>query len=122
MLFNPAVVLAPPPGVPGGRAPDVMRERAGIEPEKISPYHHLAKGAPPTIIFHGKADTTVPYRTVELFCEKMTALGNRCELAGFEGQPHGFFNYGRGGNQMYEETLKRADEFLVSLGYLKRQP
>jgi len=120
VLFNPAVILAPVAGAPAGKAPEVMRERAGIDPEKISPYHHIAKGAPPTIIFHGKADTTVPYRTVELFCEKMTALGNRCELAGFEGQAHGFFNYGRSGNTMYEETLKGADEFLVSRGFLER--
>ena len=120
VLFNPAVVLAPVGEAPAGKAPEVMRERAGIDPEKLSPYHHLSKGAPPTIIFHGKADTTVPYRTVELFCEKMAAVGNRCELAGFDGQAHGFFNYGRAGNVMYQETLKKADEFLVSLGYLKR--
>lgn len=120
VLFNPAVVLAPVGGAPAGKAQEVMRERAGIEPEKVSPYHHVSRGAPPTIILHGKADTTVPYRTVELFCEKMTAAGSRCELAGFEGQGHGFFNYGRAGNVMYQQTLKKADEFLVSLGYLKR--
>jgi acetyl esterase/lipase len=122
VLFNPAVVLALAEGAPAGRAPAEVQERAGIDPEKISPYHHIRKGAPPAIIFHGKADTTVPYRTVELFTKKMTELGNRCELVGFDGQAHGFFNYGRGGSQMYSETLKQADEFLVSLGYLKRLP
>jgi len=123
VLFNPAVVLAPIDGsTPLGRAPDVMKERAGIEPERISPYHHIAKGAPPAIIFHGKADATVPYATVEAFTKKMTGLGNRCELVGFDGQQHGFFNYGRGDNSAYTETLKRTDEFLTSLGYLSGQP
>ncbi|MBM3748927.1 MAG: alpha/beta hydrolase [Acidobacteria bacterium] len=122
VLFNPAVVLAPAEGRPSFRDPSEMRERAGIEPERISPFHHVSRGAPPAIIFHGKADTTVPYATVELFTKKMTGMGNRCELAGFDGEPHGFFNYGRGGNKAYRETLTKADEFLASLGYLKGPP
>jgi alpha-beta hydrolase superfamily lysophospholipase len=73
----------------------------------------VKKGTPPTIIFHGKADTTVPYATVEKFTEVMKAAGSRCELIGYEGQPHGFFNKAK-----YAETLAAADAFLVSLGYL----
>ena len=50
----------------------------------------------------------------------MTEAGNRCELVGFEGQPHGFYNYRRpDGGKIYHETVRRADEFLVSLGYLE---
>jgi acetyl esterase len=122
VLFNPALVLAPVAGFARPLVPAEARERFGAEPETISPYHHLAKGAPPTIIFHGKADTTVPYFTVELFAKKSAALGNRCELVGSEGERHGFFNYGRSGNQRYRETLTRADEFLASLGYLEGKP
>jgi predicted porin len=47
----------------------------------------------------------------------MRAAGNRCELVGFDGQAHGFFNFGRKGGK-YDETLAAADAFLVSLGYL----
>jgi acetyl esterase/lipase len=122
VLFNPALVLAPAPGRPLSRAAADMRERAGIEPERVSPFHHVSRGAPPAIIFHGKADTTVPYATAELFAKKMTEMGNRCELVGFDGEAHGFFNYGRGGNKAYLETLIKADEFLASLGYLKGPP
>jgi hypothetical protein len=50
----------------------------------------------------------------------MKAAGSRCELAGYEGQPHGFFNFGRGGNEYFDKTLKRADEFLTSLGFLPK--
>jgi dipeptidyl aminopeptidase/acylaminoacyl peptidase len=82
----------------------------------------VKKGTPPTIIFHGKADTTVPYTTAEAFQRVMKAAGNRCELVGYEGQPHGFFNYGRGDGTAYTDTLARTDAFLVSLGWLPATP
>jgi len=114
VLFNPATVLAPFPGLDlKGFGVGLSKERFGCEPEEISPLHHVKKGTPPTIIFHGKSDTTVPYSTVEKFAEVMKAAGNRCELVGYEGQPHGFFNKSK-----YAETLAAADDFLVSLGYL----
>jgi len=119
VLFNPALVLAPAEGTGWKRDPAEMRERAGVDPADISPYHHVSAGAPPTIIFHGKADTTVPYRTVEAFTKKMKEAGNRCELTGYEGRTHGFFNYGRNGSKWYAETLRAADQFLISLGYLR---
>ena len=119
VLFNPALVLAPVAGESNAKFPD-LRERAGVDPVQISPWHHVRKGAPPTIIFHGKADTTVPYATAEMFASKMKDAGNRCELVGFEGAAHGFFNFGRQGSQGYRETLRRAAEFLQSLGYLSR--
>jgi len=122
VLFNPALVMAPVSGAAQNRQMPDLSARAGIEPEKISPYHNVRKGAPPAIIFHGKADTTVPYITAEMFAEKMVKLGNRCELAGFEGEKHGFFNYGRDGGKAYFTTLKKADEFLASLGYVKGPP
>jgi dipeptidyl aminopeptidase/acylaminoacyl peptidase len=89
------------------------KDKFGCEPTEISPLHHVKKGTAPTIIFHGKADTTVPYATVVKFTEVMKAAGNRCELVGYEGQPHGFFNKAK-----YAETLAATDAFLVSLGYL----
>lgn len=119
VLFNPALVLAPMAGLDlAGFGTRVPAERLGTEPENISPAHHVKRGAPPTIIFHGRADTTVPYATAEAFARVMKAAGNRCELVGYEGQTHGFFNYGRGDNGNYRATLAATDAFLVSLGYL----
>jgi acetyl esterase/lipase len=114
VLFNPATVLTAFPGLDlKGFGAGLDKEKFGCEPTEISPIHHVKKGTPPTIIFHGKSDTTVPYSTVEKFAEVMKAAGNRCELVGYEGQPHSFFNKAK-----YAETLAAADDFLVSLGYL----
>lgn len=120
-LFNPAVVLAPMQGIDLGRAVD-LRQRAGVEPMELSPYHHVKAGAPPAIIFHGKADTTVPYATVEMFTKAMKQAGNRCDLNGYEGEVHGFFNFGRGGNKSFLDTVKKMDCFFASLGYLTGEP
>lgn len=122
VLFNPALILAPAPEAgfePKGQPWDRIRRQFGPDPAAVSPYHHIKKGAPPALILHGRADVTVPYRTAEAFARKMTSLRNRCELEGYDEQPHGFFNFGRGDNRYYEATLKRTDQFLVSIGYLK---
>lgn len=123
VLFNPALTLAPVEGLDlKGFGTTVGAERLGTEPIKLSPTHHVKRGTPPTIIFHGKADTTVPYVTVEAFATAMKKAGNRCELVGFEGETHGFFNYGRGDNSSYHASLVATDKFLASLGWLKGDP
>lgn len=116
VLFNPALVLAPIEGFDAeGFGTRVPEERMGTKPENLSPAHHITKNGPPTIIFHGREDTTVPFASAEAFTAKMKLLGNRCELRGYEGQKHGFFN----GDEYKEKTLAEADQFLVSLGWLK---
>ena len=117
VLFNPAVILAPIPGRFETREWPSAESR-GAPLESMSPYHHVKAGQPPTIIFHGKADATVPYEYVELFTEAMTTVGNRCELVGYEGEEHGFFNYWRGDGSAYTDTVHRTAEFFVSLGWL----
>jgi acetyl esterase/lipase len=118
VLFNPALMLAPfgDIGMKGFGA-NLSAERFGCEPQAISPIHHLRAGLPATLILHGRADTTVPYVTAEAFCTEMKKAGNRCELVGYDGQPHGFFNKAK-----YDETLAEADRFLTSLGYLPKKP
>jgi len=120
VLFNPAVVLAPVAGLSEVNQERVtsLKDRMGVEPQSLSPYHQVKKGAPPAIVFHGKADTTVPYVTAELFAKAMNEAGSKCTLVGYEGQAHGFFNYGRNGNEYYAKTLQAMDEFLVGLGYI----
>ena len=117
VLFNPALVLAPLDGYQLNRIGErVGEERLGTKPDKISPAHHVKQGAPPAIIFHGKADTTVPYATAEAFTAEMKKAGSRCELVGYEGARHGFFNSPTSDGK---DTIIRMTEFLKSLGYLK---
>jgi acetyl esterase/lipase len=123
LLFNPAVVLAPVEGVAlDERRLAGLADRMGTSPKELSPYHHVAAGAPPTAIFHGTADALVPHATVVAFTKAMNDAGNTCELFSYEGQGHGFFNYGRGRNEMFTATLKEADKFLARLGYLQGEP
>lgn len=119
VLFNPALVLAALPEYrPEGFGAKVAEERLGAPGERLSPAHHIASNAPPAIIFHGRADTTVPFRSAEVFAARMRAAGNRCELIAYDGQPHGFFNR----EPNLTQTLAQADRFLVSLGWLSAQP
>jgi len=123
VLFNPVLVLGPLEGQTNGSLGSrLTAKQLGVEPQQLSPAHHVRPGEPPMIIFHGRADTVVPFATAEAFAAKMKAAGNRCELVGFDGQNHGFFNYGFGDNEFFLQTMKRADEFLASLGYLSGPP
>lgn len=122
VLFNPALMI---PWRNESEMSDEQRERSRErfgerEPHDISPYHHVTPGDPPTIVLHGKADTTIPIWTAEQFTEAMKKAGNRCELIAYEGETHGFFNYQRG--QAFYDTMNEADRFLTSLGYLEGSP
>ena len=66
--------------------------------------------------------TTVPFKTVELFTNKMKENGNSCTLIAYKDEPHGFFNYGKNLNGPFIDTVNKMDKFLVSLGYLKAPP
>ncbi len=90
--------------------------------KKLSPAHHVDKGIVPTLIFHGTADKTVPFENVERFTKLMKESKNKCTLVSFPDKGHGFFNYGRDkDNASYNETIKKADEFLAALGYLEKK-
>ena len=120
-LFNPALVLAPVNGVDplGPERTKEMADRMGVPPANLSPYHHLGRGLPPTIVFHGVADTTVPFKTAQQYVDKAKQFGNQCKLIGYPDQQHGFFNHSRGAKGRYQQTLEELDRFLVSLGYLE---
>jgi len=104
VLFNPGF---------GNREEDAGADTDG----KGNLLNYVKPGAPPTIIFHGKADTTVPFATVEAFTAVMKKAGNRCELVGYEGEGHSFFNR----DKYYELTLAETDAFLTGLGWLEKR-
>jgi len=124
VLFNPALVLAP---IDGGEKLSNeklagLEKKMGTKPENMSPYHNVVGKLPPTIIFHGTGDKTVPFMSVELFTNRMHDFDNKCTLVAYQGEPHGFFNYGNKSNAVFVDTVHKMDEFLVSLGYLTAPP
>lgn len=76
---------------------------------------------PPIIVFHGTADTTVPYVNSVALCEKLVAKGNRCELVTFEGADHSYYSYNRFGEKAevaLKDTHNAMATFLNSLGLI----
>lgn len=65
-----------------------------MEPQEVSPAHHIGAHTPPTLILPGKSDTTVPYASVAAFERATRKAGKPCKLVGCEGAGHGFFNGG----------------------------
>ncbi len=128
VLFNPAVALTQVDSlklVPEEKLEDIKARTQG-NPEEIAPINHVRAGLPPSIIFHGTADPTVLFASVEEFAKRMVAAGNRCELMPHKDQVHGFFNAGRGkgearakANCNYHKTIIQLDAFLDSLGYFE---
>lgn len=103
VLFNPVLDLM----ADGKRAKEF---------EAISPQQRVHKGLPPTILFHGTGDTTVPFAHAEAFTKAMTDSKNTCRLEAFDGRGHGFFNSPafRNSNKPedYAACLERMTKFL----------
>ena len=94
--------------------------RLGVKGYEISPYHHVDKTVPPTIIYHGTKDRLVPFQTAQMFHKKMLTVGNDCTLIPFEGRDHGFFNHGKHlPKSDYQETLNYTNEFLARIGFIE---
>lgn len=111
VLFNPVIDNGP-----GGYG----YERVGESYRSFSPLHNLKKGAPPSIIFLGTEDHLIPVETAHYYKMVMEKIGSRCDLFLYDGEGHGFFNYGQLDN--YCNTVFEADRFLISLGFLTDIP
>jgi sialate O-acetylesterase len=83
---------------------------------ELSPAHQVRAGAPPTIIFHGTADTTTPFKGAQLFHDAMLRAGNRSELVAIDGAQH---TYMFKDAALYADTLRKLDAFLASLDFVK---
>jgi acetyl esterase/lipase len=85
VLFNPAYDNGPE-----GAGYELVKERW----RDFSPMHNIQKGMPPALVFLGTNDRIIPVATAKEFQKRMHDVGSRSELMLFEGQPHGFFNFG----------------------------
>lgn len=115
ILFNPVCIVDPI------KNPNRFNfSRLGVKGYEISPYHLVDKNVPPTIIYHGTEDRLVPYKTAEMFHNRMLEAGNDCTLIPFEGRDHGFFNHAKHLPQSdYTKTLKYTNDFLSRIGWFE---
>ncbi len=84
--------------------------------EAISPTLFLKKDAPPCVIFFGTSDAMLEMGME--YVAKCKELGVKAEMYTAAEQPHGFFNR----EPWLGVTTRKADEFLMELGYLKGEP
>ena len=111
LLFNP-VYDNGPEGYGYDRVKDYWK--------MMSPIHNIHEGMPATIAFFGTEDKLIPVATTKRFESNMKKAGVRYDNHLYEGQGHGFFNFGRskGEKDYFVETMREADEFLQSLNFL----
>ncbi len=117
VLFNPGVDLF-------NISVEVPAMEGLTESQKalLSPIRHVRPGLPPSIIFHGVKDATVPYEGVQQFASLMGDTGNDCELIAFEGMGHGFAFFGQHENKPYIQATRATDQLLSSLDFIKGPP
>ncbi len=102
ILYNPMLDLAP--GTPDHH---LVKDYW----EKVSPFHHIDRAVPPTLILVGSQDPEVPVPTAQAFCSAVQAMGRQCEIALYEGQGHGFYH----DKEYREKTNVRILKFLRNL-------
>lgn len=90
--------------------------------QAISPAHNIRKGIPPAIVFLGDNDKLISVETAKSFESKMKSVGSQSDLHIYKNQGHGFFNFGRGKNKAFIDTVKKADQFLIDLKMLTGNP
>lgn len=84
--------------------------------QQLSPVHHVRENLPPTIVFHGTADTVTPYAGARAFDEKMRKAGNDCELVSHKDGIHGHLIFDL---QLFESAMERTRTFLQAKSFLK---
>ncbi len=89
--------------------------------KKMSPVEHCAKGDPALILFHGKADTTIPFQHSEKLFKKWKSKSKNAELVDFQTARHIDFNLNVN-PEFYEQALRSADNFLTDLEILPPDP
>jgi acetyl esterase/lipase len=121
VLFNPAMALSADERMSKKYLDRIGQgaRRTKVGPAKISPLPHASAKQPPCIMFFGTADDLL--EGAELYQKDSEKAGNSCRILTYEGQGHGFFNYGARGGKHYDLTVAEMDRFLVDLGWLERK-
>jgi acetyl esterase/lipase len=114
VLFNPVYDNGPEDGWGHDRVQAYWQD--------ISPAHNIDQRCPPAIVFLGEKDALIPVSTAKRFQQKMTEAGVPSELHLYPNQTHGFFNESKGGPEVFLDTIRKMDRFLVTHGFLSGSP
>lgn len=97
--------------------------------QDVSPSEHVNKPLPPTIIFHGAADTLVPIAGVRRYCDRAKQSGSECDLHAYEGVGHLFTRRLDSQEDNFDPDPKvatdaklKGDQFLAKRGFLPSYP
>jgi acetyl esterase len=126
LLYNPVVdlnsdnLLRIVPDIPLKGETGLSREEIG---RKVSPLFYIKPGQPPALLMHGLDDTNVAPSQGQRYAEAMKKAGNRCDLVMLPKTQHAFVivNY-TATDAHVVNAIRKADEFLASLGYVKGKP
>jgi len=121
---NALILVSPAVDLENDKWPQkLLGSRANVS--TISPAAHVRKGIPPTLILQGDVDTVTPLKGAQLFCDRMRAAGNKCDLQVYHGVGHLFTPAGTRDDgwpqpdaKVQSEALQKAEEFLTSLGFI----
>ncbi len=85
-----------------------------------SPVEHVRASTPPTSIVHGKKDTLTPLSGVQVYCDRLIALGGMCELHVYDGVGHLLTrNLANQESDFDPDPEARADGIAQHLRFLK---
>jgi acetyl esterase/lipase len=132
LLYNPVLDLTEDEWVRyavGGRA---LADRKSTRPtdldslaaaRALSPLHRIAPAAPPALLVHGTADKIVSIAQADRFAAASLAAGNRCDYQRLPDLGHAFVIAGyKWPEPIVVDAVRRADQFLISLGWLTGEP
>ncbi len=85
--------------------------KIGADWKLLSPLHQVRPRLPPTIVFHGTADTVTPFAGATAFRDEMLRKGNQCQLEIHQGGKHGYLIYDLA---LFQETLTQIKKFVDS--------
>ena len=114
ILFNPVYDNGPDGGWNHSLVDSYWKE--------ISPAANIDNKCPPAIVFLGDKDALIPVATAKRFQQRMKEAGVVSELELYPGQSHGFFNKNKGGPEIFLDTIRKMDRFLVERGFLTGSP
>lgn len=77
--------------------------------KELSPYSHITKNMPPTLILAGVNDDKIPVESVRAFKKKMEEYGNSCKLIEYPGKGHNLAHF-----------IQSPDSFKASLGDMEK--